>query len=65
MTRSLVLALVTLVPVLGHASPFEDFDGAAPRRGASAPAVVLRDASGVEVKLPSGRPTVLVFGSFS
>jgi hypothetical protein len=64
--RPLVLSLVlALAPATAAASPFETFDSASPRRQERAPAVTLKDAAGVEVRLPSGRPTVLVFGSFS
>lgn len=54
-----------LAPALAVASPFDTFDTAPPRRGERAPALSLADAAGKRVTLPSGRPTVLVFGSFS
>jgi hypothetical protein len=64
--RALPLLLL-LLPTLAVAapSPFESFDDAAPRVGARMPAVALKDEVGKAVTLPSGRPTVLVFGSFS
>lgn len=66
MRGSLVLAaLVSWSSAAAAASPFDGFEDAAPRRGERAPAVALADARGAAVRVPSGRPTVLVFGSFS
>jgi hypothetical protein len=65
MIRGFLIASVVIAPMVALASPFETFEGAAPRRQERAPVVALKDASGVAVRVPSGRPAVLVFGSFS
>ena len=66
MLRGAVVVFVAFVPLLASAaSPFETFAGASPRVGERAAAVALRDGNGKAVKLPTGHPTVLVFGSFS